>query len=42
MMRTDDGEEQVSYRFLAASSTVRLRADGWRKTFSCLVTHINT
>ena len=30
-MRTDDGEEQLSYRFLGDSCRVRSRADRWKK-----------
>ena len=31
MMGADDGEEQLSYRFLAGSSRVTSRADRWKK-----------
>ena len=41
-MRTDEGEGQLSYRFLARSSRVMSKADRWSKSFSCVVTHIIT
>ena len=33
-MRTEEGEEQLSYRFLGDSCRVRSRADRWKKKFS--------
>ena len=41
-MRADEGEEQLSYRFLGDSCRVRSRADRWKERVLCVVTHINT